>query len=120
MENIYYSPEAYGLEVVGECEFSDLDYQFDTRVVWKTTDPKPVMYYTARDEGCSCPTPFEEYQHINDLAIFNYDELVAEAHQELKDEIEHYHHGTVDAIGDWIRKVWEIQCEINQLEVANV
>lgn len=64
MSNVYYSPEEFGLEVVGEIEFSDGDYQFDTRVIWKHSSGK---LYTARDSGCSCPSPFEEYNKLEDL-----------------------------------------------------
>jgi hypothetical protein len=63
-ENPYYSPEKWGLKTVAECEFSDMDYQFDLRVVWQ--DEKGRLY-TARDSGCSCPAPFEDYREIGQL-----------------------------------------------------
>lgn len=55
--SIYYSPESYGLEVVGEVEFSDMNYQFDTTVVWRDVETGDLYY--ADDSGCSCPCPFE-------------------------------------------------------------
>lgn len=62
MNNIYYNPESYGLEVVAEIEYSSGSYEFDTRVIWKD---KQGLYWTARDSGCSCPTPFEDYDLTN-------------------------------------------------------
>jgi hypothetical protein len=63
-DNIFYNPEKHGLTVIGEVEFSDGFYQFDTRVAWRDEDGK---VYTARDSGCSCPTPFEEFEKVSDL-----------------------------------------------------
>jgi hypothetical protein len=64
-ENIYYSPEKLGLSTVAEIDWSDGCYQFDLRVVWKH-DASGVLY-TARDSGCSCPSPFEDYNGIESL-----------------------------------------------------
>jgi hypothetical protein len=61
--NPYYNPEKYGLEVVGDIEWSDAFYQFDMTVVW--FHPESKKYYIAHDSGCSCPSPFEA---INELA----------------------------------------------------
>jgi hypothetical protein len=61
---IYYSPEKHGLEIVAEHDFSDGCYQFDLRVVWKD---KKGRLYTARDSGCSCPSPFEDYPNVESL-----------------------------------------------------
>lgn len=58
-DNIYYQPGAYGLETVAEIEYSSANYEFDTRVVWKVIGKK--KFFTMRDSGCSCPTPFEDY-----------------------------------------------------------
>lgn len=72
--NVYYNPEAHGLEVVAELEFSDLNYQFDTRVVWS----KDGALYTARDSGCSCPSPFEDYTSVEMLERVDIKELESE------------------------------------------
>lgn len=64
MSNIYYSPEDFGLEVVGVIERSDGDYQFDMVVVWKQARGK---YWIGQDSGCSCPSPFEDYGDVNQL-----------------------------------------------------
>jgi len=60
--NIFYNPEAFGLEVVAQIEYSSGSYEFDTRVIWRDKQGK---LYTARDSGCSCPTPFEDYNLSN-------------------------------------------------------
>ena len=70
--NAYYHPEALGLTVVAELEFSDENYCFDTRVVWKDESGN---LFTARDSGCSCPTPFEDYTSVESLERVNMREL---------------------------------------------
>lgn len=63
-ENIYYSPEKFGLELVGEFEWSEPDYSFDTLAVWKE---KRGQYWIGEDSGCSCPSPFENITDVNEL-----------------------------------------------------
>jgi hypothetical protein len=60
--NIYYNPEKSGLTIVAEIEYSSGCYEFDTRVVWKNEKGE---LFTARDSGCSCPTPFETFDLSN-------------------------------------------------------
>lgn len=62
--NIYYNPQDFGLEVVGDIERSDGCYQFDMVVVWKQARGK---YWIGQDSGCSCPSPFEDITDINEL-----------------------------------------------------
>lgn len=57
--NIYFDPEKFGLEIVGEVEWSDECYQFDKTVVWR--DPQSQALFVASDSGCSCPSPFESH-----------------------------------------------------------
>jgi hypothetical protein len=61
-QNIYYSPEAYGLETVFFVDKSDGCYQFDTFVIWKDESGR---YYWDNDSGCSCPVPFEDANRSN-------------------------------------------------------
>ena len=63
MRNIFYSPEEFGLEVVGCVDYSDGCYQFDYSCVWR--DATGQLYY-AEDSGCSCPSPFEDHA-LDDL-----------------------------------------------------
>lgn len=62
--NMYYNPEDYGLEVVGQFEWTEPNWSFDTLVVWKE---KRGRYWIGEDSGCSCPTPFENITDINQL-----------------------------------------------------
>lgn len=63
-ENIYYSPEKFGLEIVGDIEWAEPNYSFDFTAVWKKSRGE---YYLASDSGCSCPAPFENYTSVEDL-----------------------------------------------------
>lgn len=62
--NPYYTPEAFGLTIVGEVEWSEPCYSFDTTVVWKDEEGN---FYWASDSGCSCPSPFEDYNSLEQL-----------------------------------------------------
>lgn len=79
--NVSYHPEKWGLTVVAELEFSDECYCFDTRIVWKDVTGK---LFTARDSGCSCPTPFEDFNTMQDIDTFNFQELEREIEEDLK------------------------------------
>lgn len=79
-KNPYYHPEALGLTTVAELEFSDMDYQFDTRVVWE----RDGALYTARDCGCSCPTPFEDYTSVEMLDRVDMKELESEVQDAIR------------------------------------
>lgn len=59
--NVYYSPEAFGLKVVGEAEASR-GWNFDTFIVWQRADG---AYLWAYDSGCSCPVPFDGFNLSN-------------------------------------------------------
>lgn len=60
MSNLYYNPEEFGLEIVDELEDPQADYSFNKIVVWKHKETKKLFW--ASDSGCSCPSPFENYQ----------------------------------------------------------
>jgi hypothetical protein len=68
MSNIYYNPEAFDLKIVDSVDFAD-GYDFDMIVVWKTLDGERM--YWAHDSGCSCPSPFEDYNSIDALEVLN-------------------------------------------------
>lgn len=61
---MYYNPQDYGLEVLGEIERSDGCYQFDMLVVWRESRGQ---YWIGEDSGCSCPSPFENLTELNEL-----------------------------------------------------
>lgn len=68
MSNLYDDPEDFGLETVCQLDFSGGQYEFDYRVVWRRLSDGQLL--SARDSGCSCPSPFEE-QKIEDLQEVN-------------------------------------------------
>lgn len=74
--DVYYQPELLDLEPLGEIDFSDGCYQFDIRVVWKHKPTGRLL--TARDSGCSCPSPFEDYGSIEQLDGFDLSSLESE------------------------------------------
>lgn len=65
MDNIYYSPEQYGLVQIYCMDDPQASYSFDYLVAWKHTATN--MVYWAQDSGCSCPSPFEDYHSLSDL-----------------------------------------------------
>ena len=57
MSSLYYSPEKFGLSVVGEADAGG-GYDFDKFVVWRRNYDGAILW--AEDSGCSCPSPFED------------------------------------------------------------
>ena len=83
--NVYYNPEHFDLEVIAEFDFSSGSYEFDKRVIWK--DLQDGTLYTARHSGCSCPTPFEDYESKADLSeVRSTNWLIEEAREAAKSE----------------------------------
>lgn len=62
--DVYYNPEKFGLELVGEIEWREEPYEFDMTIVLKKARGE---YYLAHDSGCSCPSPFEDFTSIDKL-----------------------------------------------------
>jgi hypothetical protein len=52
------------LTVRQHVSLDDEPYQFDERIIAKHKDGR---WFTARDSGCSCPVPFEDFQKLEDL-----------------------------------------------------
>lgn len=69
-ENIYYSPELFGVRPIGEIDDPDACYSFDYLVVWQHEDGR-LFYGT--DSGCSCPSPFEDVTSIDELTPITFD-----------------------------------------------
>lgn len=55
----YTDPAAFGLEFLGEIEWSGFTYEFDMTAVWYRSGALVPQFFWADDSGCSCPTPFE-------------------------------------------------------------
>lgn len=68
----YSSPEKHGLTMIGDIEWDDESYQFDMTAVWR--DAEGGLYW-ADDSGCSCPSPFEDFQSIEELTKGTFYEL---------------------------------------------
>lgn len=62
-DNVYYSPEKFGLTRIGEADLREPDYSFDLIAAWKGDEG----FYLGTDSGCSCPSPFENYHGKDDL-----------------------------------------------------
>jgi hypothetical protein len=82
MKYLYYNPEDFGLNVVGEIDWSDAAYEFDLTVVWIRKSDGALVY--AEDGGCSCPVPFEDIHTAKDLVPTTPAEL--QAHLQQRDQ----------------------------------
>ena len=100
----YHQPEKFDLEQVASIDYSDGSYQFDYRVVWRHKSGK---LYTARDSGCSCPSPFEGYTTLESLEDFNADVLIEEARTEAKSK--YYSGGNVSEFISAVSKLRSAQ-----------
>lgn len=76
--DVYYQPERFGLTPVAEIDYSSGMYEFHLRIVWRHSSG---LLLTARDAGCSCPSPFEDLTSLEQVDIFDYDEIEAEVAQ---------------------------------------
>lgn len=80
--NVYYDPAKFGLTVVGEIEWHEQCYSFDTTVVSVDKDGR---YYVYSDSGCSCPSPFERLDSLESIEFSTTDvrEVIALLEKEL-------------------------------------
>ena len=67
------NPGHYGLTLIGDIEWTDEAYSFDTTVVLRNAEGK-LCYI--EDSGCSCPLPFEN-TGTDDLEWVTREELQA-------------------------------------------
>lgn len=102
MSDIYFHPDKYGLKPVAEIDYSDGNYQFDLRVVWKRLLDDTLL--TARDSGCSCPSPFESTE-LDQLEIMNLGDLEAEYRREVS--LSYYSGASLDEWDRFYRTVKE-------------
>jgi hypothetical protein len=56
--NPYYAPEKLGLTMISFDE-PGLSWEYNILCFWTINDGR---VFTAQDSGCSCPTPFEDYE----------------------------------------------------------
>lgn len=97
----YYNPEEFDLTPVAEIDYSDGCYCFDLRVVWKHSSG---AFYTMRDSGCSCPSPFEEYHSLEELDRLDLAALEAEVKAESGSR---YANHSATVYSDFLREVRE-------------
>jgi hypothetical protein len=64
-KNIYYAPEKVGMKILAQVEHEP-NYDFD--ILLFLEDLETGKFYAAQDAGCSCPTPFENFRGLEDLA----------------------------------------------------
>ena len=64
MSNIYSDPEDFGLVILKEFDLAE-EYEFHKFVFWGRPADGQIFY--ASDGGCSCPTPFEDYEGLDSL-----------------------------------------------------
>ena len=72
MSYVYYDPEDFGLKIVAQADWSDGYYQFDIFAVF--ADAGNNLYY-GEDSGCSCPSPFENFNGLRSLTPVTFTEL---------------------------------------------
>lgn len=60
----YHQPEAFDLTIVGVLGDPSACWSFNDLAVWQHTDGR---LFWARDSGCSCPSPFEDYTSLDQL-----------------------------------------------------
>lgn len=97
-KNFYYHPEESGLTIVATIDDGG-SYEFDMVVVWK--DEKGNFYWQ-EDSGCSCPTPFEDFDtlaSLNRLTKENFE------HFETQVKNHEYYQLSKDDIWSFLRKV---------------
>lgn len=81
-KNVYYNPEKFGLTTIGEISWHEPDYDFNLTVAWH--DAKGKLYW-ASDSGCSCPSPFEDFNSLEDLQTGTKFQLLAELDTQLEE-----------------------------------
>lgn len=94
--DVYNQREKFGLEIVGDISWDAEPYQFDLTVVWR--DPKTGEMFYARDSGCSCPQPFEEYTSREKLtpieSFHEFSDMITKSVEILKEDT--YYHSETD------------------------
>ena len=67
MSNVYYDPERDALITVATVDAGAM-YEFQIFCVWHRPGPRggKGTYFWADDAGCSCPSPFEDFE-LKDL-----------------------------------------------------
>lgn len=85
--SIYYSPESRGLITFDELHEDDLSYEFN--IIWIARHVDSGELFWAHDSGCSCPTPFENYEFsfINGVLNTNMYQLRHDTFDSFEEEV---------------------------------
>lgn len=75
--NPYYDPHKLSLEMISFHE-PGLSWEYNTLCFWATEDGR---VYSASDSGCSCPTPFEQYEGEDEKEVITKLERVGSVEQ---------------------------------------
>ena len=78
--NPHYSAGELGLELYSLDE-PEMSYEFNTLDFWATKDGR---VFSASDSGCSCPTPFEDYEGATQDEVLQKLEQVGSVRQALE------------------------------------
>lgn len=98
-KNLYYKPEKWGLEILAEIDTGG-SYEFNMSVLFKAKDTGGL--YLGQDSGCSCPSPFENFEKGRESLILVKDD--AEVYRLVRD----YHYGlNTEEFLNFMRKVRE-------------
>jgi len=82
--NIESDTDKCGFVQVAYCDEPGMSYEFNSYIVLK--DKESGLFYGAGSSGCSCPTPFEEYQTLSSLTpLRDLDHLKAELRGQFSD-----------------------------------
>jgi len=81
--NVYYD-NIEGLTKIGELDELDLSYAYNTLLVFRHDATGRVFY--AHDAGCSCPSPFEDY-NFNSPEDNNLDEITVASFDGFEREV---------------------------------
>lgn len=109
-ENPYYDPAKLGLVILAQMDEPNLSYQFNQFVVWQHIASGRVFY--AQDSGCSCPTPFEDFD-FNGPGATNLQEVQMHNWKAFEDEVNSFCAYPVD--DDWYERRRIPQSEKDEL-----
>lgn len=86
-KTVYNSPEAFGLEIVGEVNYSE-GYDWSIAVVFR--DKQTRLYALETDSGCSCNSPFEYVDSTKDFEWKTPHEVAKELQENAKGSAVYY------------------------------
>lgn len=101
--NPYYYPEKTGLVQIGAIDTAG-SYEFDILCVWQHEESGKLYYAT--DSGCSCPSPFEDIESLDDMQEITFKTL-PKFLSDLDDHVGNSY-GYEDSRADGNKLAWEV------------